>query len=134
MGVGKAAGAARADMSDQTEAPPEAAVEAPAGAERRQSERRTVNLPGKIIADGQESDCSVYDISPEGALVSACEGVALNQAIRLKVTANGEFLGLVVWRKDGRMGLKFMQFEDDGMRLPSKAEAALRKVSLRKVS
>ena len=108
-------------MSDQPRGQP--------GLDRRQSPRRTVDLPGRILFDGGEEDCRVYDISPDGALVSASERISENQAIRLKVTANGEFLGLVVWRRDDRMGLKFMQFDEDGMRPPSRAEATLRKVS-----
>ena len=120
--MGIAAGASCAVMSDR--------AKGPQGADRRQSERRAVDLPGKILFDGGERDCAVYDISPEGALASAVEGIAVDHAVRLKVTENGEFLGLVVWLKDGRMGLKFMQFEDDGMRLPPlQAEDGLRKVS-----
>lgn len=101
----------------------------PSGGERRQTERLAVELPGEILVDGVREDCLVYDISPDGALLSASDRVAVNSAIRLKVTANGEFVGVVVWRRDDRMGLKFMQFEDDGMRFPDQPVTPLRKVS-----
>ena len=90
---------------------------------RRKTERKSVSLPGKIILDGKEADCLVHDISPDGALIASDEALVVNRSIRLKVTANGEFLGLVVWGREGRYGLKFVQFEDDGMHLPPEAEA-----------
>ena len=90
-------------------------------ADRRQSERKPVNLPGKLLLGAAEEPCTVHDISPQGAHVtSACEA-PIGHQVRLKVTANGEFVGVIAWRREGRIGLRFVQFEDDRLVQPESA-------------
>lgn len=89
-----------------------------AKSERRQEARKSVNLPGKLMFKGGEADCVVHDISPGGAHVAALGKVPENLPLRLKVTRSGEFLGVVAWRRDDRLGLRFVQFLEDGLEMP----------------
>jgi len=82
-------------------------------AERRQIERKPVELPGKLIFDNRVADCVVYDISPKGANVSAPEDIDIGHDVRLRVTRHGEFVGKIVWRNDGNLGLSFFHFETE---------------------
>ena len=81
--------------------------------ERRTAERKAVELPGRLIFDKGSEECTVYDISPRGANVTASDRVPVNRPITLKLTAHGEFIGKVVWRKGDRMGLQFLHLSDD---------------------
>ena len=81
--------------------------------ERRTAERKAVELPGRLIFDKHSEDCTVYDISPRGANVTASDRVPINRPITLKLTTHGEFIGKVVWRKGDRMGLEFLHLSDD---------------------
>lgn len=92
--------------------------------DRRQEERKSVSLPGKLLFKGGEADCVVFDISPGGALVSTAAEVPDNLPLRLKVTQSGEFLGMTAWRKGDRIGLRFVQFLEDGLELPESPSAA----------
>ena len=92
--------------------------------DRRQEERKSVSLPGKLLFKGGEADCVVFDISPGGALVSTTAEVPDKLPLRLKVTQSGEFLGMAAWRKDDRIGLRFVQFLEDGLELPEPTSAA----------
>ena len=89
--------------------------------DRRQTERKPVNLPGTLLVDGVESSCTVHDISPQGAHLTCDSDVPIDHQARLKVTANGEFVGVVAWRREGRIGLRFVQFEEDCLVLPKRA-------------
>ena len=93
-------------------------------ADRRQEERKAVSLPGKLLFKGGEADCVVFDISPGGAHVSAAGKVPDNLPLRLKVTQSGEFLGMIAWRKDDRLGLRFVQFLEDGLEMPEQDSTA----------
>jgi len=75
--------------------------------ERRQFDRRTVNLPGQLITGSQANDCVVFDISAGGAVVAAQAEAEPQQAVRLKLTERGEFSGTVAWRRADRIGIKF---------------------------
>ncbi len=92
-----------------------------AGADRRQEARKSVSLPGTLLFKGGQADCTVYDISPGGALVSASDAVPDGLPLRLKVTQSGEFLGMIAWRKEDRIGLRFVQFLEDGLEMPERA-------------
>ena len=81
--------------------------------DRRSSDRKSVSLPGRLIFDKGSEDCMVHDISPRGANVTASEKVPSNRPITLKLTAHGEFIGKVVWRKGDRVGLEFLHLSDD---------------------
>jgi hypothetical protein len=92
--------------------------------ERRSAERKNVALPGRLIFDKGSEDCTVYDISPRGANVTASEKVPSNRPITLKLTAHGEFIGKVVWRNGDRVGLEFLHLSDDPTLLQELHEAA----------
>jgi len=81
--------------------------------ERRGAERKPVSLPGTLIFDNCTEDCTVFDISPRGANVTASNRVPIDRPIKLKLTRHGEFVGKVVWRSGDRMGLKFLHLSDD---------------------
>ena len=52
--------------------------------------------------------------------MSAASTVPDNLPLRLKVTQSGEFLGMIAWRKDDRLGLRFVQFLEDGLEMPER--------------
>ena len=88
------------------------------GRERRAVDRKPVNIPGRLIHDQGEESCTVYDISPQGAHVSASSAVPSDRPIRLKLTRHGEFIGKVAWREADRMGLDFFQIGEERIDLP----------------
>ena len=81
--------------------------------ERRGAERKPVSLPGTLIFDGGTEDCTVYDISPRGANVTASNRVPIDRPIKLKLTRHGEFVAKVVWRRHDRIGLRFLHLSED---------------------
>ncbi|MGF1609676.1 MAG: PilZ domain-containing protein [Kiloniellales bacterium] len=85
---------------------------------RRSGERKAVELPGTLIFEDGAEPCTIFDISPRGAKVSACHRVPLDRPIRLKLTEHGEFIGRIVWRNGDRMGLEFLHL-GDGISYPS---------------
>jgi hypothetical protein len=80
---------------------------------RRTDDRKPVELPGTLILDDGTEPCTIFDISPRGAKVSACQRAPLDRPIRLKLTEHGEFIGKVVWRRGDHMGLEFLHLGDD---------------------
>lgn len=80
---------------------------------RRTEDRKPVELPGTLILEDGSEPCIIFDISPRGAQVSACQRAPLDRPIRLKLTKHGEFIGKVVWRNGTRMGLEFLHLSDD---------------------
>ena len=82
-------------------------------ANRRQHPRRPVKIPGVLIYAEREEPCTVFDISPLGANLSASDDVPINHPIRLKLTRHGEFVGRIVWRRGDRMGMRFVHMWDE---------------------
>ncbi len=99
------------------------------GRNRRSVERKPVCLPGRLFYEGGEEDCTVYDVSPHGANLSASNNVPINRPIRLKLTQHGEFVGQVVWRKGDRMGVKFFHLGEERIDLPFSQAGGIRLVS-----
>ena len=97
--------------------------------ERRGAERKSVSLPGTLIFDGGTEECTVFDISPRGANVTASNRVPIDRPIKLKLTRHGEFVGKVVWRRGERMGLKFLHLSDDPKLLLESGGNGIRLVS-----
>ena len=83
------------------------------GSERRQHERRSVHLPGRLITDDRTNDCVVFDISAGGAVVQTPASASPAQTVRLKLTEKGEFSGTVVWQREDRIGIKFDHLDED---------------------
>lgn len=83
------------------------------GTNRREHSRKAVRIPGLLIFGANEEACTVFDISPRGANISASDNVPINQPLRLKLTQHGEFVGRVVWRRGNRMGMRFVHLQDE---------------------
>ena len=97
--------------------------------ERRGADRKPVSLPGTLIFDGGTEDCTVFDISPRGANVTASNRVPIDRPIKLKLTRHGEFVGKVAWRRGDRMGLEFLHLSDDPKLLLDREGNGIRLVS-----
>ena len=85
----------------------------PAESNRREHDRKQVRIPGVLIFGATEEACTVFDISPRGANLSASDNVPINHPLRLKLTQHGEFVGRVVWRRGNRMGMRFVHLQDE---------------------
>jgi PilZ domain len=85
-------------------------VAARARADRRKFRRVLVNLPGKLFVpgNGQESTCTVVDMSPGGAQI-ACE-LTLEQEMQVVLYVNGfgRFEGSVVRCDEAGYGMRFV--------------------------
>ncbi len=114
-------------MSDQAQEP--APADHHQKGERRDVERKPVHLPGRLFFDDTEKSCTVFDISPRGANISALNQLPINRSVRLKVTQNGEFVGRVVWRRGERMGLRFVHFDDEPILANTSGESSIRMIS-----
>lgn len=95
---------------------------------RRSGERKPVELPGTLIFEDGTEPCTIFDISPRGAKVSASSRAPLDRPIRLKLTEHGEFIGKIVWRRGDRMGLEFLHLGDDMVYAPDLTGADARLV------
>ena len=83
---------------------------AKARAERRRFRRVRIDLPGRLFtpSDGQESRCSVVDLSPGGASI-ACEMMPeQGVAVILYVDGFGRFEGNVARRDGHGFGVQFI--------------------------
>ena len=78
-------------------------------AERRRFRRVRIDLPGRLFtpSDGQESRCSVIDLSPGGASIT-CENIpAQGTPVILYVDGFGRFEGHVARRDGHGFGVQF---------------------------
>ena len=85
-------------------------IVAKARAERRRFRRVRIDLPGRLFTpgDGQESRCSVVDLSPGGASI-ACEMMPeQGVAVILYVDGFGRFEGNVARRDGHGFGVQFL--------------------------
>ena len=99
-----------------------------AEANRREHPRRQVRIPGVLLYAEREEPCTVFDISPRGANLSASDDVPINHPIRLKLTRHGEFVGRIVWRRGDRMGMRFVHMHDEPIdSMADRATVRLRK-------
>ena len=80
--------------------------------ERRIRERIPVSWDAKLVFDGGAEACKVIDFSPRGAQITALDKAPINRRISLRLTKHGEFVGRIVWRRSGSMGVKFQHLED----------------------
>jgi hypothetical protein len=85
-------------------------VIARARAERRRFKRVRVDLPGKLFVpdNGQESLCTVVNLSPGGALVECELALEPETPIVLYINGFGRFEGTVVRRNDRNHGVGFI--------------------------
>ena len=78
------------------------------GLERRKYRRKKCLLPAQLITNLGAHDCRVLDLSQGGAKVETSAIVTPNQAVTLVVKPIGTFTGLVAWRTDRCLGMKFL--------------------------
>ncbi len=78
------------------------------GLERRKHRRKKCLLPAQLITNLGAHDCRVLDLSQGGAKVETSAIVTADQAVTLVVKPFGTFTGLVAWRADGCLGMKFL--------------------------
>jgi hypothetical protein len=78
--------------------------------ERRQHPRIEVLNPAKILMPGHESPmvCLVVDWSLGGARLRPYEPERCPDHFQLHTQDGGESLCEVVWRRDGQLGVKFL--------------------------
>jgi hypothetical protein len=77
---------------------------------RRKHHRVKVLWWGQIEIGSKRLSCSVFDLSPGGALVRLAHAFS-PQPARLAMPPFGEFAGEVVWVEDGLAGIEFAETE-----------------------
>lgn len=105
-------------------------AEANAG-DRRTERRVSTHLPGVIATlDGlAEYDCTIRDLSENGARVTLPKGALLpNEIYLMHVKERTAYRAQAVWRLDASMGVKFIS----AIPLGAKAPLFLRKAWLRR--
>ncbi len=90
------------------------------GKESRSSGRRRTLFGGVIYGEGGETwDCSISDISEEGAKVKSSAELELGTFVDLKINKFNDLRRTkVMWIRDGHVGLQFLVKIDkakDGM-------------------
>ena len=78
-------------------------------AERRRFRRIPVNLPGKLFVpgDGQESPCTIVDLSPGGAQIECSLALEMGIQAVLYINGFGRFEGTIVRREGTMSGVRF---------------------------
>jgi PilZ domain-containing protein len=84
---------------------------------RRRQTRRGVFLVGQVTTPTGIHECRVLDLSPNGAKLRLSTFVWINQPIRLTLDSLGVFFGVVVWRRNGCIGIAIREH------LPAKQSA-----------
>ena len=84
---------------------------------RRRFKRATTLFSGTIICGDRSVEAVVLDVSVNGAKVRLEETLGEDNNVKLKIDRLGEFRAVVVWRKDMRIGLKFLEPPDEIARL-----------------
>jgi hypothetical protein len=76
--------------------------------ERRATPRRRVFKAGSIEFDGASVDCTIRNLSPDGASLDIASPVGIPHEITLNmVTDHTRQHGYIVWRKERRVGMAF---------------------------
>lgn len=78
-----------------------------AGSESRDFRRRSVLWPAKLIIGEHEFSCQVWNLSLGGARVRMDLPIQEGTNVKLWVADRGEIDALVVWSKEGSLGLDF---------------------------
>jgi hypothetical protein len=85
----------------------------PGTPERRRAQRKRVLWSGQVEALDNLINCSVLDVSLQGARVRLDDGSQLpNGPLAIAVSRFGTFQAEVVWTKDGMSGLRFLESVD----------------------
>ena len=75
--------------------------------ERRDHTRRSVLMSGKLMADWQEIECVVCNISLAGAQIRVKEPLEFGPELNLRIDRFGIFPSEVVWLDGDNVGLRF---------------------------
>lgn len=84
---------------------------------RRKFKRATTLFSGTILCDGRSIAAVVLDVSVNGAKVRLDEALESGTHVKLRIDRLGEFRAEVVWCKQMRVGLKFLDPPDEIARL-----------------
>lgn len=84
---------------------------------RRKFRRATTLFSGSVLCGDRSIDAVVLDVSVNGAKVRLDEALGPEDNVKLRIDRLGEFRARVVWRKDMRIGLKFLEPPDEIARL-----------------
>lgn len=79
------------------------------GTERRRQTRTDLGLKGKLFVPERncEDDCTIVDISPDGAGIKSAGSAPIGTRVVLYVDCFGRFDGIVVQRNRMRLGIEF---------------------------
>ena len=80
---------------------------APQRVDQRKTQRESTSLQAHIQADGRDIACEIVDLSPSGAKLRVDEPWEVGTRIQLAMELFGLCSGVVIWNKDGLVGLKF---------------------------
>jgi hypothetical protein len=96
--------------------------------ERRAGKRASVSVKGKLFFPNHryEEDCTVLDLSPDGAGVKASCSVPIGAPVVLYVDGLGRFDGILSQRNRLRVGLKFRQTAERRAKVAEKLAEFLR--------
>jgi PilZ domain len=83
----------------------------PAGAQGGEGRRLRANWPAELRADGRRVACTVLDISSAGASVRLEGALGASDLARLVIGVRAPIAAEVVWRKSGRVGLRFLKMQ-----------------------
>jgi hypothetical protein len=75
--------------------------------ENRGFRRRSVLWPAKIIVNNHELACQVWNLSLGGARVRIDLPIQEGTSVKLAVKDRGELPAVVVWSREGSLGLDF---------------------------
>ncbi|NQV99625.1 MAG: PilZ domain-containing protein [Rhodospirillales bacterium] len=80
----------------------------------REHERKGVLFSTEIVFGDKTISCEVTDVSNGGIRARAAWALPRGERVRLKMDKLGDFSAIVVWVRDGELGLKF---DDDPERV-----------------
>ena len=101
-----------------------------ASVNNRRVRRNTIARDGVLVSKRglEQADCTIADISTTGAGIRLPRSAAVPDALHLIVMAEKRaYAAMVMWRKPGALGLKFVSMIDLGQ-LPSKEFEFLNRV------
>jgi len=76
-------------------------------ADLRAHARRAVCLTGRILCADGAAECAVVNVSAGGARLRAAGDFAAGLEVRLELPACGGLPAVVVWAREGELGLRF---------------------------
>lgn len=100
--VGAQAIRVAATMSDEAETEKE-------GRDRRKYPRSPVLWTGSLTSADRTVDCVIMNASANGAKVRMSEAIPLTSPITLDIPRLGAFKAEIVWTKENKIGVRFLE-------------------------